>query len=119
YLLKCQSALSGFAKLLNPSLDAYRVAASKLFVPFPYFPDAYVPALTSADPASGALLKRLMHGDWRASRFAVRQFGGTFRTRAPAEVKIHWWRRLKASVRRPLGRMKRRVLRRRDPVSGQ
>jgi hypothetical protein len=63
-VLKCSSALSGFAKVLNPDLACFRVAACKMFSDVPYFPDAYIPRLTSEDPACQALLQRLFDGDW-------------------------------------------------------
>jgi hypothetical protein len=47
-VLKVSSALSAFAKILNPALNIYRINASK-FIPdsntTPYFPDAYIPLL--------------------------------------------------------------------------
>ena len=53
YLLKCQSALSGFAKVLNPKLEAYRISANKL-TPWakeiPYFPDGFLPKYQSETP---------------------------------------------------------------------
>ena len=63
-VLKCSSALSGFAKVLNPGLECYRVAACKMFGDVPYFPDAYVPRLELDDPAARAILARQMAGDW-------------------------------------------------------
>src|SRR5271157_2949499 len=47
YVLKCMSALSGFAKVLNPDLEVYRVAAMKQ----DWFPDAYIPPHRSQDKA--------------------------------------------------------------------
>lgn len=82
YLVKCQSALSGFAKVLNPNLEAYRVAANKLARwtwGIPYFPDAYIPKLTSRDPECQRILTRLLAGDWTEDKTAVRKFGGQFR----------------------------------------
>ena len=81
YLLKCQSALSGFAKVLNPQLDAYRVSASKL--PYwswgiPYFPDAYLPKLTSRKPECQRILAELLAGDWTEDPVAMMKFGHTF-----------------------------------------
>jgi hypothetical protein len=81
YLLKCQSALSGFAKILNPRLEAYRVSANKL-APWswgvPYFPDAWLPQFTSQDPACRDILARLMSGDWTQDQTAAQTFGGRF-----------------------------------------
>jgi len=64
HVLKCSSALSGFAKVLNPDLDIHRVAACKLFNDVPYFPDAYIPRLVSDAPAAQAILTRQFAGDW-------------------------------------------------------
>ncbi len=96
YLIKNQSALSGFAKVLNPRLEAYRVAACKLFYPYiphfpqawlpyipyfpyvPYFPDAYIPPLTSEDPTCQTILKRLLRKDWTQNGMVLRKFGKPF-----------------------------------------
>lgn len=82
YLLKCQSALSGFAKILNPQLEAYRVSANKL-APWsygnPYFPDAFLPKLTSRDPECQNILARLLAGDWTEDWAAMRKFSGQFK----------------------------------------
>lgn len=64
HVLKCSSALSGFAKVLNPALDIWRVAACKQFMDVPYFPDAYIPRLQSEDPRLRAVLSRHFEGDW-------------------------------------------------------
>lgn len=66
-VLKCSSALSGFAKVLNPELACFRVAACKMFSDVPYFPDAYIPRLVSPDPTCQAILQRLLQGDWQDS----------------------------------------------------
>lgn len=80
YLIKCQSALSGFAKILNPQLEAYRVAASKPFYyGIPYFPDAYIPKLTSNNEDCQKLLNKLFEGDWTLDRVAAREYGGVFK----------------------------------------
>ncbi len=86
YLLKCQSALSGFAKILNPRLEAYRVCANKL-APWcfgnPYFPDAFLPKLTSQNTECQRILAALLTGDWTEDGTATNKFGGQFRfTRA-------------------------------------
>lgn len=75
-VLLTSSALSSFAKVLNPQLEIYRVAASKLFdINAPYFPAAYIPVYASDAPEISALVDRLMIGDWtqsaRAPRFKV------------------------------------------------
>ena len=81
YLVKCQSALSGFAKILNPQLEAYRVVANKLAWwtnGIPYFPDAYLPGLTSKNPDCQRILDRLMVGDWTEDRGAMKRYGRPF-----------------------------------------
>ncbi len=82
YLLKCQSALSAFAKILNPSLDGYRISADKLAYwshGIPYFPDAYFPIYASPDPKCQRILAELLAGDWTQNRGAAREFGARFR----------------------------------------
>ena len=84
YLLKCQSALSGFAKLFNPRLEAYRLAASKLVYwnfGTPHVPDGYLPKLTSRDPACQQILTRLFAGDWTENKLAVKRYGTPFKYR--------------------------------------
>jgi hypothetical protein len=80
YLVKNQSALSGFAKVLNPKLEAYRITASKLYTDIPYFPDAYVPPLTSDDPHCKVILKKLLENDWVQNKKAWQKFGKPFIT---------------------------------------
>jgi hypothetical protein len=63
-VLQTSSALAAFTKILNPELETYRVAASKLFYDAPYFPVAYIPRYHSSSPEISALVDRLMHGDW-------------------------------------------------------
>jgi len=81
HLVKCQSALSGFAKILNPKLEAYRVSANKL-APWccgnPYFPDAFLPKLTSKNPECQKILARLLDGDWMEDKDAMKKFDGVF-----------------------------------------
>jgi hypothetical protein len=60
------SALSAFAKILNPELDIYRLCASKMFTDIPYFPVAYIPKYSTASRKIQALIDRLMSGDWTA-----------------------------------------------------
>jgi hypothetical protein len=91
-VLKCSSALSAFAKVLNPSLECYRVAACKMWSDVPYFPDAYVPPLVLEDAAASAILARQMAGDWledaRAAPwiapFVARRRHGAWRTAVDA-----------------------------------
>jgi len=78
YVLKCSSALSGFAKVLNPALECYRVAACKMFADIPYFPDAYVPRLVLRDPAAQAILARQFEGDWLDDAAAVARWSTPF-----------------------------------------
>ncbi len=67
-VLETSSALPSFAKLLNPDLEIYRCAASKLFGKFytkmPYFPVAQIPVLPAADARSQAILQTTMEDDW-------------------------------------------------------
>lgn len=78
WVLKCSSALSGFAKVLNPELECYRVAACKMFSDIPYFPDAYVPRLQLRDPAARAILERQFAGDWLDDAEAVARWSTPF-----------------------------------------
>jgi hypothetical protein len=78
FLIKNQSALSGFAKILNPNLDAHRIAASKLFNDIPYFPDAYIPPLESEDSTCKNILNRLLKNDWTQNKKAFQKFGTPF-----------------------------------------
>ena len=87
YLIKNQSALSGFAKILNPKLEAYRIAASKIFVDIPYFPDAYIPPLTSKDPKCNVILKGLLKEDWTQNQKAFKKFGKPFFTMERSSLK--------------------------------
>jgi hypothetical protein len=80
-VIHSSSALSAFAKVLNPRLDSYRVAASKLFTNVPYYPIAYIPRLTSDDPACRAILERQMADDWTENAEAVAKFGEPFGAR--------------------------------------
>ena len=63
-VLLTSSALSSFAKVINPDLEIYRVAASKLFHNTPYFPVAYIPIYNSSSPEIAALVGHLMADDW-------------------------------------------------------
>ena len=80
YLLKCQSALSGFAKILNPKIEAYRISSNKIFFwDIPYFPDAHLPKLTSQNPQCQMILARLFAGDWTHNKAARKKYGRTFK----------------------------------------
>jgi len=81
YLVKCQSALSGFAKILNPQLEAYRVSANKSAWwtnGIPYFPDAYLPKLQSGNVDCQKILDRLLAGDWTDDRRTMEKYGRPF-----------------------------------------
>jgi hypothetical protein len=80
YLIKTQSALSGFAKIFNPKIEAYRVAACKLSEDIPYFPDAYFPFFTSDNPKCKEILNRLLSDDWTQNKKAFKKFGKDFFT---------------------------------------
>lgn len=81
YLLKCQSALSGFAKVLNPKIEAYRISANKL-APWapetPYFPDAYLPKYSSVNPECQKVLHRLFTEDWTENESVADRYAGKF-----------------------------------------
>jgi hypothetical protein len=63
-VVKCQSALSAFAKVLNPNLQIYSVSASKMFADIPYWPDAYIEKYRSNDPEIQTMIDRNMVDDW-------------------------------------------------------
>lgn len=84
YLLKCQSALSGFAKVLNPKLEAFRISANKL-TPWakeiPYFPDGFLPKYQTERPECRKVLDRLFVDDWTENSKVVGMYGPLFRYR--------------------------------------
>ncbi len=63
-VIETSSALPSFAKLLNPALEIYRCAASKLFNDMPYFPVAFIPILPVSNPSSAEILRHTMDSDW-------------------------------------------------------
>lgn len=67
-VLETSSALPSFAKLLNPALEIYRCAASKLFgklyTKTPYFPVAQIPILPVRSAESAEILRLTMDMDW-------------------------------------------------------
>jgi hypothetical protein len=63
-VLLTSSALSAFSKVINPDLEIYRIAASKLFHNTPYFPVAYIPVYNSASPDVAAIVDHFMTDDW-------------------------------------------------------
>jgi len=89
YLLKCSSALSAFAKIINPELRAYRVAASKFFSDVPYFPEAYIPKLSSHNPVSQRILEKLFSNDWHDHTELRQRFDNTFQSK----VRFTYYRR--------------------------
>ena len=63
YLLKSQSALSAWAKIFNPEIEAYRLSACKN----DWFPDAFIPLYKSADPRLQAELDTVQRGELDAA----------------------------------------------------
>jgi hypothetical protein len=59
YLLKSQSALSGWSKVWNPGIEAYRVAAFK----YDWFPDAFIPLYQTDDTKLSAELIPVQEGE--------------------------------------------------------
>ena len=66
-VLSTTSALSAFAKVLNPEVEVYRASAFK----FDWFPWAYTKRYTGREKAVQAMLSRLQVGDYDSS-FAER-----------------------------------------------
>ena len=62
YVLANFSALSAWAKLLNPDLDSQRISACKIMSNA--FPHGYAPFYTGQSDEAKALLARLREGDW-------------------------------------------------------
>ena len=85
-VLNTSSALSAFAKVLNPTLDIHRCAASKLFNDIPYFPIAHIPIYETDDPDVRAILDRTLEGDWSFGPSAE-DFAGTFLSRPRRPVR--------------------------------
>lgn len=75
--LQTSSALPSFAKVLNPDLEMYRCASSKLFAALPYFPAAYIPPIPLYSPQAIEILNITMQQDWTDIRKA-RDFRTTF-----------------------------------------
>ena len=66
-VLKVSSALSAFAKVINPDLKMWRLNAMKM-MSIPYFPDAYIPTLrTNADFSEecNSVIDRVQQDDWQ------------------------------------------------------
>jgi hypothetical protein len=102
-VLNTSSALSAFSKVLNPDLEIYRCAASKMFADIPYFPIAYIPRYESDDAVVAEILTRTMTDDW-LSNPAARRFRKkfVFKSRAPFRAFL---RRMRKQFRnlRPIG----------------
>jgi hypothetical protein len=100
-VLNTSSALSAFAKVLQPDLEIYRCAASKMFADIPYFPIAYIPRYESEDVVVAEILNRTMADDW-LSNPAARRFRKkfVFKSRAPFRA---FFRRMRRRIpnRRP------------------
>lgn len=69
-VLKISSALSSFSKVINPSLNIYRINSLK-FIPnpkhIPYFPDAYIPLLPTNEKYTeecNNIIKEVQCDDW-------------------------------------------------------
>jgi hypothetical protein len=80
YMINTSSALSAFAKVLNPGLESYRIAASKLFGDIPYFPIAYIPKLTSGNPECQKILERSFKDDWMQNKNRNKKYELPFTT---------------------------------------
>jgi hypothetical protein len=86
-VLKISSALSSFSKIINPSLNIYRINALK-FIPdprrVPYFPDAYIPLLPLNEKYTqecNDLLTQLQQDDWSIQYPNVRNYFSHFDTK--------------------------------------
>lgn len=106
-VLLTSSALSAFAKILNPDLKIFRCAASKALWYGPYYPVAHIPAMPVASPSAAVIMSRTMVGDWTLGADA-RRYSSPFLSRP------NWPWRLKALDRR-LRRLARRLLGRPQP----
>jgi hypothetical protein len=102
-VLNTSSALSAFSKVLQPDLEIYRCAASKMFADIPYFPIAYIPRYETDDVVVTKVLTRTMSDDW-LSNPAARRFRKkfVFKSRAPFRAFL---RRMRKRFRnlRPIG----------------
>lgn len=91
YVINTSSALSAFSKVLNPDLECYRVAASKLFGEMPYFPIAYIPKLTSNNLECQKILTRLFEEDWLQNKRRNKKYETHFATHKRSKVAILKW----------------------------
>lgn len=85
-LILTSSALSAFAKVLNPALVCWRVAASKMFDVGPYFPVAYIPRLPTETVICREILDRTFEGDWQLDPRALARFGVPFQVQRPSII---------------------------------
>ncbi len=92
HMINTSSALSAFAKIFNPNLDCYRVAASKLFAEIPYFPVAYIPKLTSENPECQKILNRSLSGDWLQNKNRNKKYELPFATHERSKAAILKWK---------------------------
>lgn len=92
-VLNTSSALSAFAKVLNPALDIERCAASKLFTDIPYFPIAYIPIYRSENPEVLDILARTLRNDW-STEPTSRGSHDNFESRARRPLRNWVWTRL-------------------------
>ena len=103
-LSRCRAVLSGFTKVLQPDLEIYRCAASKLFNDIPYFPVAYIPRYETDNPEVKVILNRLMEDDWLdkvpppAARFAA-----VPRRHRPS------WRRVNNRLKKKINRLMKKI----------
>ena len=112
YCLCCQSALSAFAKILNPNLRAQRVAACKP----DWFPIAHIPRYRGSGQAARKLLQVLQRDDWEERVVPVKKLW-----RAVVPVPARRWlsdqrHNIKRSVRKFRGNVDHVSLRRTTPV---
>ena len=66
-VLKVSSALSSFAKIINPNLKIFRLNALKMFNDIPYFPDAYIPLFKKKSDYSdecNRIIDKIQSNDW-------------------------------------------------------
>jgi hypothetical protein len=91
-VLKTCSALSGFAKVLNPALEIYRCSASKMFSDIPYFPVAYIPIYPARSEKAIHIMKRLMAHDWlEKHRYPTKPFAFVPRVRPGFTTRLVRW----------------------------
>tara|TARA_B100000963_G_scaffold361601_1_gene398037 strand:- start:768 stop:1667 length:900 start_codon:yes stop_codon:yes gene_type:complete len=66
-VIKISSALSSFAKIINPDLEIYRLNALKMFTDIPYFPDAYIPLFEKNNNYSkecNNIIDKIQNNNW-------------------------------------------------------